>query len=369
MKKHIISLKIIWEQRGLFVLIGLSFTSFCNAQFVTTENDGYWPYNIDATDWVGCNSVDGNIGDKVADYEWPFSRVLANDVRPNANGSDGLAIDFTTDQILTAEKGLLTIKVSNVAKLKLISQNNTLIIRRYFDATNFIDYTILDQLFYPNAELTYPYFRISLKLTKNFIWISVGRQAVNSSSPIVSGPHYVFHTPLFFGMNFNNDDIMDKLLSYDPSVSLYFENAYSENINTKINARLYGFSTSKLVTNITDCYINKNCSTTSSTAKESIVEKPSLNPIKIDDFKVFPNPVKTGLLNIEIPENKSNTFKIKLVSLNGAEVLTREVKNEQKKSRIVSVDVSTLSDGMYILNVFGDVNNMIWTQKIIKSNY
>ena len=72
--------------------------------------------------------------------------------------------------------------------------------------------------------------------------------------------------------------------------------------------------------------------------------------VKAFDFDVYPNPVSTGSVNIEL--SKGGTYDIELVNTTGQIVKTETLSVNGVESN--SINVSDLAKGVYIMNVTGD---------------
>ncbi len=88
----------------------------------------------------------------------------------------------------------------------------------------------------------------------------------------------------------------------------------------------------------------------------------SITDTKAEVFKIYPNPAN-DFLNIELPSNvriTANNFKVEMYSSVGTIVITQELLSE-----INSIDISTLTNGIYIIKI-SDSNNVIETKRFVK---
>ena len=83
-----------------------------------------------------------------------------------------------------------------------------------------------------------------------------------------------------------------------------------------------------------------------------------IDKVVSSDIKVYPNPTK-GILNIQAKNEFLKGSTLKLTTLTGSVVLSQEITDQKN----VSVNISDLTEGIYILHISG--NNTQITQKVI----
>ena len=90
----------------------------------------------------------------------------------------------------------------------------------------------------------------------------------------------------------------------------------------------------------------------------------AINPIPESLFKsvVYPNPVNS-LLNINLTTSEESKFKISLYEITGRFIKQSSVNT---KNSSITINVTDLSSGMYILQISNANGSLIETHKIIK---
>ena len=90
-----------------------------------------------------------------------------------------------------------------------------------------------------------------------------------------------------------------------------------------------------------------------------------LDDVFSPNFKIYPNPA-TDIVNIQWDSYSDNTFvnKLVLTDIRGIKVMEKTIGNPS----ISNVDIATapLQNGIYLLNIFDDKNNILKTSKIVK---
>ena len=79
------------------------------------------------------------------------------------------------------------------------------------------------------------------------------------------------------------------------------------------------------------------------------------------NFSVFPNPIKDGMLTIDIERNVTNNASLEVIDIVGRKLIEQKIATNNKQ---LTIDVSSLAKGTYLLNIIDDGNNSI--QKFIK---
>jgi len=77
------------------------------------------------------------------------------------------------------------------------------------------------------------------------------------------------------------------------------------------------------------------------------------------EVRLFPNPVG-DLLSVELPELKSNTVQIELLSLEGRVLYTKSGNSQS----VFTLNISTLKQGLYLCRIYN--GDKVYTQKFIK---
>ncbi len=75
-------------------------------------------------------------------------------------------------------------------------------------------------------------------------------------------------------------------------------------------------------------------------------------------FTVYPNPVKNELTIENVDPNNAS---MKVYDVLGKIVIQKEI-----YENLTNVDISTLSSGLYLIKIFGDGDNLLYSEKIIK---
>jgi hypothetical protein len=81
-----------------------------------------------------------------------------------------------------------------------------------------------------------------------------------------------------------------------------------------------------------------------------------------DAISIFPNPV-VNYINFYFKQTVSTNYNVKLFDINGKQVLDATL---QSQSQNVPLDISQLSDGMYVLTIESKETNYLKSFKIIK---
>ncbi len=81
-----------------------------------------------------------------------------------------------------------------------------------------------------------------------------------------------------------------------------------------------------------------------------------------DTISIFPNPV-VNYLNFHFKQTVSTNYNVKLFDINGKQVLGTTL---QSQSQNAPLDISQLSDGMYVLTIESKETNYLKSFKIIK---
>lgn len=76
------------------------------------------------------------------------------------------------------------------------------------------------------------------------------------------------------------------------------------------------------------------------------------------DLRFYPNPAK-NYINIDISEKLGSTFVLKVTNLLGQEVINKSLTNTN------SVELNSLSQGVYIFTVYNEQNNIVKTEKVV----
>jgi hypothetical protein len=82
-------------------------------------------------------------------------------------------------------------------------------------------------------------------------------------------------------------------------------------------------------------------------------------------ISIYPNPVKDGLLNIQLDRTLTNAV-ITITNMAGQVVYTKVLSSEEINKGVVPVLVKSLANGNYMLNLNTDNGNIITTTKFIK---
>lgn len=118
----------------------------------------------------------------------------------------------------------------------------------------------------------------------------------------------------------------------------------------------------RLALQLVNTVVENNQVVNNSVIKASGNNKP--NPIVKEKVNVFPNP-SSKELNIDFSISKNKSVSISITDITGKEVLKLlNVRDYNKGSYTLSYDISSLSDGAYLINFKGDGN--IVTKKFIK---
>lgn len=78
-------------------------------------------------------------------------------------------------------------------------------------------------------------------------------------------------------------------------------------------------------------------------------------------FTIYPNPVQDGFLSIDLDRNVSNNATFEVIDIVGRKLIEQKMAANNKQ---LTIDVSSLAKGTYLLNIIDDGNNSI--QKFIK---
>ena len=73
---------------------------------------------------------------------------------------------------------------------------------------------------------------------------------------------------------------------------------------------------------------------------------------------IYPNPNKSGVVNVKLDESENQIKEIKVFDIAGREIISREWQSNQ-------IDLQNLSPGIYFINFVDNVNNVIYREKLI----
>jgi hypothetical protein len=124
----------------------------------------------------------------------------------------------------------------------------------------------------------------------------------------------------------------DKVLAIDMYHVDNFNNGYMEGLQFELGC-FYLFHTDGVNSNYNQI---GNCDSLTSNLVEINEE---------DQIKIYPNP-STGILNLEIPNNKMAHYKYTIIDISGKKVIQGEI-----KSNITRIDIGGFLDGKYVLNL------------------
>lgn len=97
---------------------------------------------------------------------------------------------------------------------------------------------------------------------------------------------------------------------------------------------------------------NNGCSATSSSFTVSMVTAVKNKNSFVESFILFPNPV-TNVLNIKIQSNQNVDAVLKVIDINGKEILQQNLKTIKGETQ-QSIDVSAFAKGMYLIQLISD---------------
>ena len=121
------------------------------------------------------------------------------------------------------------------------------------------------------------------------------------------------------------------------------------------NKTIWDYATPQMLESLGDQQFTNNTNTSDNTFSIGNVSLPD-----VIDF--FPNPANE-VLNIKLTTEKANTYRIRVLSTNGAEVLVREV-DMQEGENIERLNIDDLDRGMYLLFIEG--NDTQWSKRFVK---
>lgn len=147
----------------------------------------------------------------------------------------GIEITCSIRLNLNSQIPLFTFYTDSVKTLEMFYRQNTLLIRRYKNATTYYDYQLLDPLF---VNTNGPW-HMKLYITSSFFWIQ------SSFSP---GSNYL--TPVYFGLNDLTDTPMQQVLTNSSKSSIVIGSKNYQQVTLDGYVTVYAFNPSELMQNI-----------------------------------------------------------------------------------------------------------------------